>query len=81
MLFAQYREIVLSEAIRLEVKDAEYLTVGELRKTIGRQYGALSPYVGSALFAVNEEIATDETQIRQGDIVAAMPPVSGGLCL
>ena len=80
MLFAQYREIARAGEILLEFNDEESLTVGKLRKTIGRQNGALSPHMGSALFAVNEEIAADDMHIKKGDVVAAMPPVSGGIC-
>ncbi len=81
MLFAQYREIALSDAILLEFDDVRPLTVGMLRRAIGRRYSALSAHMDSALFAVNEEIATDGTHIMKGDTVAAMPPVSGGTCL
>jgi molybdopterin converting factor subunit 1 len=78
MLFAQYREIVDSDAIQVEVKGAGQLTVGELRKLIGYQHPALSAYINSALIAVNEEIATNTIRLVEGDVIAAMPPVSGG---
>ncbi len=78
MLFAQYREVVDSDTIQVEMKDAGQLTVGELRKLIGYQHPALSAYMNSALIAVNEEIAIDSISLAEGDVIAAMPPVSGG---
>lgn len=30
------------------------------------------------LSAVNEEFAEDDTEVRSGDVVAFIPPVSGG---
>ena len=32
----------------------------------------------AAMMAVNEQFATDEEVVRSGDVVAFLPPVSGG---
>ena len=43
------------------------------------RYARLSGYSGRLLYAVNQEFSTLETQLHEGDEVAFIPPVSGGV--
>ncbi len=52
--------------------------VAELRVALGDQIPALRPLLQTALIAVNEEYADDETPIAPGSRLAVIPPVSGG---
>ncbi|MBG9987352.1 MoaD/ThiS family protein, partial [Facklamia sp. DSM 111018] len=52
------------------------ITVRQLREELEKNYSLSS--VSSIMIAVNEEFATDEEIIREGDVVALIPPVSGG---
>lgn len=49
-----------------------------LRSELLARFPALAPFGASLLAAVNEEYATDETLLHNGDEVAFFPPVSGG---
>lgn len=61
-------EMVLHEGERLE----------GLQRIYERRFPGLLSVKGSLLFAVNQEIASPSTPLRDGDEVAFMPPVSGG---
>ncbi|HAR46721.1 MAG: hypothetical protein A2X56_08690 [Nitrospirae bacterium GWC2_57_13] len=54
--------------------------VDELLAQIAREYPSLAELIthGSLLVSVNQEFATKESAVRDGDEVALMPPFSGG---
>lgn len=52
-------------------------TIGELRAALAADYSALGQ-LASLSFAVNEEYAGDTKELREGDEVVLIPPVSGG---
>lgn len=52
-------------------------TVADLKTLLGNQYPTLKQSV-SYMIAVNNEYASPNDSIRQGDEVAIIPPVSGG---
>jgi len=51
--------------------------VKELKERLSLQFPRFDKLKG-CLIAVNEEYASDERLIKQGDTVAIIPPVSGG---
>jgi molybdenum cofactor cytidylyltransferase len=53
-------------------------TVRDLRSALGETKPALIPLLSTALFAVDEEYASDDTTISPKSRVAVIPPVSGG---
>ncbi len=72
--FASLRERMGREGLRLEVPEAERLTVAEVwRRASGEP--ELPP---GTLCAVNMEYAAPEREVRDGDEVAFFPPVTGG---
>ncbi|MDQ0162993.1 molybdopterin converting factor subunit 1 [Bacillus alveayuensis] len=73
LLFAHLKEQLNAEEITLPFPE---LTVHQLRQELKDRYGLSS--VSSLMIAVNEEFATDDEMIREGDVVALIPPVSGG---
>jgi len=53
-------------------------SVRTVKETIFSTYKPLSQFAASLMVAVNEEYATDDTVVIDHDVVAFLPPVSGG---
>ena len=75
-LFAQPKDIVRATSIDVRVSDGG--TVADLRAAIADAHPRLAPLLPSCIFAVNDTFATDATVLRSVDVVALIPPVSGG---
>lgn len=73
LFFAELRDEVGKEKITV---DADGLTVKELKTKWLSTYNLEN--IDSAMIAVNEEYAEEDTVLANGDIVAFIPPVSGG---
>ncbi|MCJ8007857.1 molybdopterin converting factor subunit 1 [Lederbergia wuyishanensis] len=73
LLFAQLKEQAGSNTLALDVSGK---TVKELRDYLESEtdLGSLT----GIMIAINEEFATDETIINAEDVIALIPPVSGG---
>ena len=52
--------------------------VSTIKETVYRTYEPVSHFAKSLMVAVNEEYATDDTPLNDRDVVAFLPPVSGG---
>lgn len=75
-MFALARE--RAGAAEVELRLAAQATVGDLRAALSAGFPGLAPLCASALIAVDEEYAGDETPISSGVRLALIPPVSGG---
>src|SRR3954451_10475986 len=75
--FAGHRDITGKSVEQIEL--AEGATVGSLWELLVGRYPRLAGYSGRILYAVNQEFGTLTTGLRDGDEVAFVPPVSGGL--
>ena len=53
-------------------------TVKDLKDFLAERHPELKEVIDSLRIAVNEEYASENTQIKGGDRVAIIPPVSGG---
>ncbi len=53
-------------------------TIAELRAWLEKSRPALAGRLGTVRFARNEQFATDDEAIADGDVVALIPPVAGG---
>ena len=53
-------------------------TVRELKRFLAERHPELKEVINSLRIAVNEEYVTENTEIKAGDRVALIPPVSGG---
>ena len=73
MFFAHLRDLVGEESIKLDVAG---ITVAELKEIIVEKY-AVSKF-DTVMTAINEEFATNDEIIQDGDEIAFIPPVSGG---
>lgn len=73
LFFAELQEAIGESKLSLDV---ENITVNELKSTWLKEYQAEN--LDKAMIAVNEEYVGEETVLQNGDVVAFIPPVSGG---
>ncbi|TMN23895.1 molybdopterin converting factor subunit 1 [Lentibacillus cibarius] len=73
LFFADLREAAGSEKVSVE---ADGLSVSELKTKLLSSYELNN--LDHAMVAVNEEYSQDDTLLKRGDVVAFIPPVSGG---
>ncbi|WP_071461444.1 molybdopterin converting factor subunit 1 [Bacillus massilinigeriensis] len=73
LFFAHLRDEAGAESVMM---DAAGKTVAELKTLIAKKYGVTR--LDTAMVAINEEFAPDADRIGDGDIIAFIPPVSGG---
>ena len=76
-LFASVREIVGHRDIVLEVPSD--FKASALPHRLAAEYPGMHPLLASLKIAVNHEYADEECILREGDEVALIPPVSGGV--
>jgi molybdopterin converting factor subunit 1 len=74
-LFAYCRELIGKDKITLKLKNQ--VTVGDLRKKILKSYPVLSSQI-QFVVALNYELVDEITPISSKDVLAILPPVSGG---
>jgi molybdopterin converting factor subunit 1 len=76
LLFARARDLAGAEAMEIDL--APGATVADLRRTLAARCPKLGPLVERSAFAVDDEIADDDTVIGPAAVIALLPPVSGG---
>jgi molybdopterin converting factor subunit 1 len=74
-LFGHCRELIGKDKITLNLKNQ--MTVHELKKMIVELYPVLSSQV-QFVVALNCEVVNKITPISSNDVLALLPPVSGG---
>ena len=75
-LFAVLRERAGVSDIALDLNDGD--TVAAAARALGERVPAIGAMLSRVAFAVNREYAAATTLLRDGDELAAIPPVSGG---
>lgn len=76
LLFAQLAESIGEKQITLTLPDEA--RVGDAMEALSGQHPAIAKMATSLAVAVNEQYATPDTTLADGDIIALIPPVSGG---
>lgn len=74
LFFAQLQEEVGKKSLQI---DAEDLTVSDIIAKCATEYD-IKELLDEAMIAVNEEYSNRDTALVAGDVVAFIPPVSGG---
>ncbi|BAB06737.1 molybdopterin converting factor subunit 1 [Halalkalibacterium halodurans] len=74
LLFAELSEKAETDRLLLA---GEGKTVGELKEMVAKEIPALGS-LEQIMVAINEEYANDHMTVKAGDVVALIPPVSGG---
>jgi sulfur-carrier protein len=73
LFFAHLRDISGDESVEW---NAAGKTVAGLKEEVISKFGFQN--LDTVMTAINEEFATDEDVIQEGDTIAFIPPVSGG---
>ena len=73
LFFAELQEAVGNEKLSFE---ADGMSVKDLKNNFLTEYDLEN--IDHAMIAVNEEYAKEDTVLKTGDVVAFIPPVSGG---
>lgn len=73
LFFAELQETSGKEKITVETSGK---TISDLKENLQNDYDLTG--IDKAMVAVNEEYADDKTVLQKGDVVAFIPPVSGG---
>ncbi|MDH5162872.1 molybdopterin converting factor subunit 1 [Heyndrickxia oleronia] len=73
MLFAQLREQVGEAEIKINAFEG---SVNDLLNYLHEKYSLLN--IENLMIAVNEEFSPTDKVLQEGDVVALLPPVSGG---
>lgn len=76
-LFATFREIVGAKQLAWTLKEG--VTLGQLVDTVFTEYPRLADHEDTMLLAVNQAFTQRDVVLRDGDEVALLPPVSGGV--
>jgi len=76
-LFAAHRDIVGRSEVTVQTHPGA--TVGSVWERLVAEYPPLGRYTGRLLYAVNQQFAEPGAALQDGDEVAIIPPVSGGV--
>ena len=78
LFFGAAREVVDQNPLQLSLAADGPPTLARAFQQLVDKYPNLERFGRSLLFAVNQEYATSETELKDGDELAIFPPVSGG---
>lgn len=78
LLFGAARELAGCDEFELKIECSAATTAAEVFERVLQIYPDLRRFGRSLLMAVNQEYATPEKEVRDGDEIALFPPVSGG---
>lgn len=78
LFFGAAREVVDQNPLPLSLESDVPATVSSAFHQLAKQFDGLNRFGRSLLFAVNQEYATPETELKDNDELAIFPPVSGG---
>lgn len=76
--FAAARELCGRDREEIEVPEAS-LVVHELARMLGKRHPRLEEYIHRMRMAINEDFASQDAPLKDGDEVVIMPPVAGGV--
>jgi molybdopterin converting factor subunit 1 len=75
-LFARLRDIAGASELARDIGPGS--TIGSVWEQLAREFPELARYERSISSAVNADYARMDQELRDGDEVAFLPPVSGG---
>jgi len=76
VLFAMAKDLIGANEVEIELEDGA--TVGDLKRSLVRQYSESMDLVARSAFSVDHEFAVDTQRLSSQSEVALIPPVSGG---
>jgi molybdopterin converting factor subunit 1 len=78
LYFAALRDLAGTAEENVTLQAAGPIALTQLIEALELRHGALRGHLASVRLAVNEEFAPLSTQLHGGEVVALIPPVSGG---
>jgi molybdopterin converting factor subunit 1 len=78
VFFASLRDRARTHRTTIDLQND--VTVGDFLNVLSHRYPDLSSVLPFAVVAINQEYASQDAQLNDGDEVAVFPPVSGGGC-
>lgn len=57
---------------------ADIINIDLFSKHLTKSYPDIAPQMGSVAFSIGDEIVDSSHELRDGDVVGLLPPVSGG---
>lgn len=75
LLFGITTDLLGTSSIEMEIENS--CSIARLKSVLKQKYPQLE-HIASYAIAVNEEYASDTIKLKENDIVAIIPPVSGG---
>jgi molybdopterin converting factor subunit 1 len=76
LYFASLRDLVGMREEELTLPEG--MTVEGLREHLAQLHPRLQEAMNSLILSVNREYGMPEAELRDGDVVAIFPPISGG---
>ncbi|MHC4415819.1 MAG: molybdopterin converting factor subunit 1 [Planctomycetota bacterium] len=76
LLFAQVADAIGTDRLTVELADGA--SVDDALAALSREHEALAAMRDSLAVAVNERYCAPATLLQDGDVIALIPPVSGG---
>ena len=76
LLFAQLAQAMSTDRLTIELPDDA--TVAVCMDQLAAQHEGFGPWRHCTAVAVNERYVTAERALTDGDVIALIPPVSGG---
>jgi molybdopterin converting factor subunit 1 len=78
LYFAALRDLAGTSAEMVSLIPSDDQSVAALLLTLEARHSSLQGRLGSVRVAVNEEFVDPSTRLHGGEVVALIPPVSGG---
>jgi molybdopterin converting factor subunit 1 len=76
LFFAVLRDITGKSEVDVSLPDGT--KAADVWQSLRREHRALASYEKPPMIAINEDYATPDTQLRDGDELVFIPPVAGG---
>mmetsp|Transcript_24372 Transcript_24372/g.33573 ORF Transcript_24372/g.33573 Transcript_24372/m.33573 type:complete len:83 (+) Transcript_24372:382-630(+) len=76
LFFARVREIVGASEINLELGSGA--NTNDLVNVLVQKYPKLGEIIPKIVLALNQEYVIDTLELKEGDEIALIPPISGG---
>ncbi len=77
LYFASVRELVKTAEEQLDLPDGVF-AIEALARLLEQRHPALGGLLNNVRFAVNEAFVERSHAVKAGDVIALIPPVSGG---
>ncbi|MCH7677959.1 MoaD/ThiS family protein [candidate division KSB1 bacterium] len=75
-LFGQLRELAKCDEAEIEIKEGT--KIGDLVWLVGERFPNMRQHLKVVSFSIDNDYASKETVLNEGNEVSLLPPISGG---